>query len=292
MKAAKEHKPQQSRVIYHPINKSIKQLEPWISISSKKIEFDLETGNIREEGTKAIIKDIKVPDMFKVENIKAASKNANGIGSLYFEKKEDGVKEQRRIRFVHKSGPQASGIHKDVHWEVIDNHIYEFEGYISTALKNFIINPQDSIVKYLQYTNKIKDIALTPVNYNGEIYYTDYNTANIINKKGDQVKSVMDLNFHKSRGVPLIWDGNTGKEITDNGPVSLTPGYTGKDIKQAGIDALYRTAYACKYYIKEESVSFANQIMFEVMKRQIADGNIPISFLQEKSLFDFHATIK
>ena len=282
MKASKEHKPQQSRVVSCSKNKSIYQLSPWLPIDYKVREIDLETGNLRDKETQKEYKPITIPDTFNVKNIKAASKNANGIGSLYFEKENrNGVKEQQRIRFVHKSGPQASGIHKDVHWEVIDNHIYEFEGYISTALKSIKINPQDSIVKYLQYTNKIKNLALTPVNYNGVIYYTDYNTADIINKKGNQVKSVKDLHFHKSRGVPLIWNGNTKNEITENGPVDSRSEYTGDGIKQDGIDALYRTAHICKSI---DTIS-ANMLMHLVVNQQIKLGRLPKDFDQYRALF-------
>lgn len=285
MKASKEHKPQQSRVIYHPINKSVKQLEPCISISSEKIEFDLETGNIREKGTKAIIKDIKVPDMFKVENIKAASKNANGIGSLYFEKeKKDGVKEQRRIRFVHKSGPQASGSHKDVHWEVIDNHIYEFEGLVATVLRvrNWDLNT--SIEEYLKFTTDLSNKSTTTIEYNEKTYKTDAKTAKKIENK--KLQKIKDLNFHKSRGVPLIWNGSTqGEEIKTNGPVhNTTTDAQSSDIKQAGIDALYRAAYVCKEYKLEKSA--ANELMYLTMHVQITNGNIPIAFNQGKAMIE------
>lgn len=283
MKAAKEHKPQQSRVIPHLTNKSVKQLQPWISISSKNIEFDLETGNIREEGTKAIIKDIKVPDMFKVENIKAASKNANGIGSLYFEK-EDGVKEQRRIRFVHKSGPQASGIHKDVHWEVIDNHIYEFEGLVATVLRvrNWDLNT--SIEEYLKFTTDLSNKSTSTIEYNEKTYITDAKTANKIENK--KLHKIKDLNFHKSRGVPLIWNGSTqGEEIKTNGPVhNTTTDAQSSGIKQAGIDALYRAAYVCKEY--KLKTSAANELMYLTMHVQITNGNIPIAFNQGKAMIE------
>lgn len=287
MKAAKEHKPQQSRVISCPMNKSIYQLSPWLPIDHKVREIDLETGNLRDKETQKEYKPITVPDTFKVENIKAASINDKGIGSLYFEKNNEGIKEQQRIRFVHDDGPKASRVHKNVHWEVIGENMYEFKGVVARLLSLQSIKPSDSIENYLNYTTLINKVLKDDdfVKYNN--YVTDKRTARKLKAKKDDIKTVADLNFHKSRGVPMIWNTNpNGTKTETSGPVTETttnPEISG--IKQDGIDALYRTAYECESMSKAKDIESANMLMHLVVRKQIELKRLPEYFSQDKVLF-------